>query len=968
MTQHDSTSRRSSLPTVIIKGLVIFLVIVLILGAAALVILPPLISSDSGRSRVVSLASERLQRPVSLEDLSFSWQKGFSLENLTIRNRDDSPFLDLAIGRIDLAWSALAKGTVVIESLLLDGLSVVITRDKKGNTSIDDLLAPPESERAKEDEKKAEEGRRDVSAIFLDAHVQDSRVTFIDQRLNRTTRIEDLIIDLTVQSLAKPIEFLLKGDVVVDGKPSEPLNVSGTALLAPEGRIDPMKARGTLTVNAAFAAIKADFDLSQFTKAAAATGATLSGDVDLGRTAQVAAGIVGLPPDFSIQGQLHSDLKAQGDLKSTITVNGQTRLTDLVVTGGPFAEAPLREPRVDFRQRVTMDFVKNTITVQPVSLKSRATSVTLDGTIRDFRKEPLFDLKLSGVGDLRELTRISRAMADLPPDLQITGRLDLALAARGTQDALHLAGRTIAQELTVAAPALAGHPFEEKRLEVIPDLLVNAPRQALTINSLEIRGTALSADGKGTWNGDGNAAVQATLTAQLGALRQQLSGLLPPAFPRKGSLASKANMQGNVNKILTITGDHVITDAVVVTSSDSSGGGPSSITLPQTTLHHEFAYDKVQDSVTLSNVTGRADFFSLDGSGTVTRLSAEPHVTSQIKLQVAMTQALAMLKDRLPQELSAQGDAKLDLTAEGTVPSSKEVPFLANWSGTGSLSAGTIVYQGAGSVENFHTTQFSLDKGKASIAAECLLNQGPTQVSATVDLKQSKPAVAVATEGKNVAISQSVKVLGYVIPIFIGPSGELTGKGNFSAQASWQGTDWESEISRNITGKGTVRLVDGVIRSQGVLYQILRILGEKETFSFDEIVTGFHLADAKVYNDKTQVNGKDLDFNVEGWTSLVYVPEKKGNPMEYAVTGDFASRLGKDAQKALSALGGTAAIPIVIGGTVQDPRVTVKMPKVRDLLKGLIPPPEGKESGTGLPFLFRKRQPENQPATGGSGQ
>jgi hypothetical protein len=49
--------------------------------------------------------------------------------------------------------------------------------------------------------------------------------------------------------------------------------------------------------------------------------------------------------------------------------------------------------------------------------------------------------------------------------------------------------------------------------------------------------------------------------------------------------------------------------------------------------------------------------------------------------------------------------------------------------------------------------------------------------------------------------------------------------------------------------------------------------------------------------------------------------------------------MGSDGEKVLTILGGgEGVIPVGIGGTVQKPRVSIKMPKAGDLLKGLFAP------------------------------
>jgi hypothetical protein len=201
----------------------------------------------------------------------------------------------------------------------------------------------------------------------------------------------------------------------------------------------------------------------------------------------------------------------------------------------------------------------------------------------------------------------------------------------------------------------------------------------------------------------------------------------------------------------------------------------------------------------------------------------------------------------------------------------------------------------------------------------------------------------VGLEGRGVQVSQDLDLLGYVVPILItSPSGRLSGEGSFSAQASWQGTDWDSEVTRSIAGKGTLNLKDGILKSEAVLSVILKSFGKPETLEFEEILTNFRLGEGKLYNDSIQVNSKDLQLSLRGWTALAYDPSKEGNPIDYTVSGDFLKgSIGKDGEKVLAILGGgEPTIPVGIGGTVQKPKVSIKMPKAGDLFRGLLAPPQ----------------------------
>ena len=117
-------------------------------------------------------------------------------------------------------------------------------------------------------------------------------------------------------------------------------------------------------------------------------------------------------------------------------------------------------------------------------------------------------------------------------------------------------------------------------------------------------------------------------------------------------------------------------------------------------------------------------------------------------------------------------------------------------------------------------------------------------------------------------------------------------------------------------------------------------MGKSETIHFDQILCPFRLGEGRIYDNTIQVTGPDIELALQGWTSLTFDPEKKGNPIKYTVTGaSLKQSLGKDAQKLLPFLSGEdATIPIYIKGTVQKPKVSVKFRKAKEFFKDFFNP------------------------------
>ena len=938
MTTKNSSPKTFSLTRFILKLIISCLAITLILIIVLLFTLPSLLSSDFARENIAAYLSKDLKRPVSINKFSFSWGKGISLFGLTIQDKDQKPFVDLNELKLIISWLSLLAGKIDIDDLTINGIDLTLTRDKSGKTDISDILetSPKEAPSKEKDEFTLKE----LPAIFLNAHIRKGNFTFVDRRLDSITRVKDLNLDLSIPSLNEQIHFLLNTKVILDDKPPESIELTGTARLASKGKFDPRKARGNLEMKAGFGHIKAFLDLAKFDSPDEVTGASLSCLLDLNKLAKLGAGILGLPPGFSLKGQLKSTLNVRGNLESHITLNGDTVLKNLSIKGGPFKDASFKQPQIILSQDMLLDFVNNSIDIKSFALKSDFVNLSITGTVDDFQRHPNGKIHLSGMGNLNEILLVMRKVLPIPPDLQIFGSMNLSLSGTGDRNKLNVKGTTGIKDLKINADFLGNHPFKEKHLKITHDITINASKHTYDLASLNIRSEILNADIKGALDDGININLKGNLSTKFSKLKRQLKGVIPSAFPDQGQLSSDITIKGSLKNSIAIKGDHIIKDANIIFPSSSKKPitPPETISFSQLTLTHDAAYTANQDKLTIMSLKADSSFLNLEGSGSLSQISKILSLQCQVKADLDMQEVQKSLKDFLPEGLTARGKGNITFSCGGSLNSPDDKPMLSTWEGNGSLSVDSINYQTIGSIKNLHTKNLSLKKGVLDSTLMCQLNNGPIRAEGEFYFGKKTPTMKVNLEAKDIQLSQDLKILGYIIPILIiPPSGQLSGKGNLSAQASWQGTSWNSEIAKTINGEGELTLNDGTISSQNVLSQVLKYFGKPETLKFKQISTAFRLKDEKIYNDNIQVNGEDLNFQIKGWTSLTYIASQNGNPMEYSVTGDFLEEsLGRDAKKVLSIIGGgEPVIPVVIAGTVQKPKIAIKMPKVGDLIRGI---------------------------------
>ena len=868
-----------------------------------------------------------------MENLAFSWNKGVSVSGLTITNQDQSPFLALECLQLIPEWHALLGKKLKISSLIIEGITLTVERDSSGQLrvgSFSDISSPISSgdSQSQPSALKGKAPNRDnslisqgLSALFIKAHITGGDFTFIDRRLDTTTQIKDFSADINMQSLKNPINFFLKGMLVLNDTPPEPLELKGAALFSSSGKIDLSKAKGTISMEAGFGQMKGFFDANTFNADIPVTGGHLSCAFDLNKLSKVLAGILGFPPGFSWGGKLTSSLDARGNFQSQIAVNGVTQLTDLSITSGPFQRAPFEQPKIDFSQEVLINLNTQKIEIKAFSLASDFLKLFLSGTINNFQKDPYSNLTLSGTGDLREMAYLLRNFFHLSPALNLSGITRLSLSGTGAAKNFHLKGATVVRGLSVEHPALKGRPFQEKTLRISPDLLYNLKKHRVTITSLLIRGKSLAGEIKGTVDEQSDIDLEGTLSLKFAELKKQLLDALPRVLPSGGESSSAFTIKGNFKNSIVVKGDHDLP------------------LLSKLKVTHDLIYSPGQDTFAFTTLTAKSPCLNFNGQGTVTQISKNPFATFEGKLALVLEEIQKSWKDSLPKKMILQGAGSLTFTAEGKLKSAENKPVLSSWIGNSTVFLDTMSYQDLGTIQNLKSTECTLDKGVLAVTLEGLLNNGPVKVQGTIDFNQRRPVMKLNGEGKDIAVSRDQKILGYVVPISSN-STQFTGKGDFSLEATWHGTHWEPEISRSITGKGVVNLYEGTLQSRDSLSTILKFLGKPDTIQFDQIVSPFSLGEGKIYDNTIQVTGEDIQLKLQGWTSLVYDPEKKGNPIEYRVTGDsLRQSLGKDAQKILPFLSGEdATIPVVITGTVQKPKVSVKFPKAKKIFKDFFKP------------------------------
>ena len=888
---------------------------------------PLLFSSDWAKKRVSLYLSQSLNRPVKIESLFFSWRKGITITGVTISNQDRSPFLELGYFQFIPEWTSLLGEKLKITYLRIAGIRLTLIRDTPrskvsspaffSQTSYRNFFVSPN----KVYPKHLHLIFAKLAAHFTNAHITGGDFIFIDRYLQTTTEIKDFSADINLSSPKKPTSFFLKGLIIVNNNPPELIELKGTAELGSPGSFDLGQVRGRVNLKAGFGYGEGFFDGSKFTPNTPLPLGSLFLSLDLNKLSQVLAGIIGFPPGYSWEGKLNLTLTAQCDLASQVRIKGLTKVTNFSITGGNFLNTPLIQPQIELTQDILLNLPAQKMEVKAFQFQSDFLQLFLSGSIDKISSSPSAKLTLSGRGDLSKVVQIGRNFFLLPPELNLAGMIQIFLSGTGNLKDFHINGTSILKELRIDHPWLKGKTFKEKEVKILPNLAGNLKKKHYIISSLSIRSNCLEGEVKGKIDRENNLALEGNIFLKFSHLRSQLPEVIPPFLSGAGSSSSRFLIKGNFESQLRIKGEHYFPF------------------LQNLSLSHEINYSPKQAKLTFTFIKARSlDWLDFTGRGEIVPISPNPIVNAAGSLTIKLENLPDSVRLWLPEGITGKGKASFDFTGKGPLYRKNNRPLISFWAGGGKLGLNSIEYPAVGAIKDLRSQNCSLEKGILKVILLGELNDGPTKMEVRVDFNQKNPKINLLGEGREINLSRRQKILSYVLP-FSSNSTLFTGKGSFSLEATWQGINWEQEISRNITGKGVLNIREGTIQSPKALSPILKFLGKSETLYFDQIYTQFRFGEGKIFNDSIQITGEDIELELKGWTSLVYEPKKKGNPIEYQIKGDTLKKTTKKGgQKLLPFLTQEALLPVYISGTVQKPKVSFKPTEVKEFLKKFLEP------------------------------
>lgn len=180
----------------LLKYLLIVLAVVVALVAAAAIVIATTFDPNAYKPELIKLVQDKTRRTLSIPGdirLTFFPRVGADLGEIVLSERQSTQtFASVRHASVSVAVIPLFSGNVVVDRVLLDGLSVRLHRDARGHTNLDDLLNA--GKRAAGAPGKADRGPATVAAtpMRLDIGgiaITDAALDYTDAATGRRLKV-----------------------------------------------------------------------------------------------------------------------------------------------------------------------------------------------------------------------------------------------------------------------------------------------------------------------------------------------------------------------------------------------------------------------------------------------------------------------------------------------------------------------------------------------------------------------------------------------------------------------------------------------------------------------------------------------------------------------------------------------------------------------------------------------------------
>ncbi len=935
-------------------------------------LIPTIVSSNMVKNKIINNLESSLSREVQIDDINMSWSSGLDIKNIHIKDGNGlqgDTFVKVNRILCDIDFLPLIRKQIRINDLIIDSPEIVLQKGREGVLSDENISKPvkptptpapeivekPAPEISGKPVEKPKYTLLVIPAFLFDtkikAEISNGKFTFIDRQLQEKTIIRDLNTTLNADSLIKPIEFHSSFDLETKGE-IEHADISLNVSLVKEGEINPESARGTLNMRTGFAQIAADFDMAKF-MGEGGTGLDFFMNVDLEKLSNKLGGMLGMPEGMQIEGVISSKIKADGQLEKVIGIDGNTEITNLNIVGGLLGDNPIRQPSVKLIQNADIDISNDKITVHKISIKTNFAELFLAGLATDIKNARDLDLKIFLNLDITKL--MSEVGGLLPENIEVAGNVQSSIKLKGRQSRLEVKGTTDLKNLFAKMGTVG--PIKEPEIQVLHDVIYNLQNSNLEINSLSVKTSFAEIKSTGTFNKDREIDLNLLLSSDVEKLTQNLQSIvaLPQGLNVNGKIAADILASGSAENELKLSGTTIL-HGINATGGPLKNNRISNLDLK---LLHTLDYKIKEDSVYIKQMDISSDFLEMKSKGGIADLSKEKNIDCVLSLNMDLDKITTQFAGMFPSEINMTGNGIVDLGINGKLSAKENENLYEQMDIHGSISMDKIKYD-AYELKDFKTKLLLDDGFFTTKDFAFILNEGPGTVTASANLKEEKPSLVLGMTLSDMLINQNMDLLAYIVPVLAAPDGKISGKLSMTFDAKGNGLNWQDDLSKSLNGQGEFDIKDGHIKGGKITSKILKTFGKGGEYEFDNISTRFVIKESKIFNDDISINGKDFNIGLSGWTSfdgrLEYSADAK-------VMGDL---IGGDFKRILGGMSKGSKLPIVVTGTVNNPKLAFKWPKpqeIGNILQGILGSSKDSKQqteSTGEPTQAETAEPEKE--------
>ena len=428
-----------------------------------------------------------------------------------------------------------------------------------------------------------------------------------------------------------------------------------------------------LSVNTGFAAIKS-------------SGTAINnGKIDLKvhlssnikKLTQVLQGIVSLPEELSLDGEIDAEVNVTGHAKEGIRLDGTTALNGINATGGPLKDSTISD--LDLKLLHTLDYkiADDSVNIEKMEIESEFLKMESKGGIASLSKEMNIDYELSMKMDLDKITEEFAGM--FPVDINMSGKGVVDLDINGKLSAqenenkyeqIDLNGNMSMDSVIYDAYEIkdfkAGFAMDDGFFTTkdFSFALNGGPCTVLASADLKEEKPPLIFDMKlSDANINQNMDVLAYIVPVLAAPEGKLSGKLNMQFKAKGN---GLNWKDDLSKNLTGEGDIEIKDGYI------KGGKVTSKILKAVGGRGEYEFEKITTRFVIEDSKILNDDISVNGKEFDIGLSGWTSFDGRIEYS-ADAEALGKHLGRDGRKIlgALSGGSKLPIAVTGTIDKPK---------------------------------------------------------------------------------------------------------------------------------------------------------------------------------------------------------------------------------------------------------------------------------------------------------